>query len=87
MGDPFGSIQNMIGQFQGFMQNPLQFMASKRLNIPANMMNDPNQAIQYMLNNGMISQSQYDWAVRQANQIQKMPQFKQFFGQNNGQNH
>ena len=33
---------------------------------------DPNQMIQQMLNSGRVSQSQYDAAVKQAQQIQKM---------------
>lgn len=33
---------------------------------------DPNQKIQEMLNSGMVSQEQYNRAVRQAQQIQKM---------------
>lgn len=33
---------------------------------------DPNQMIQQMLNSGRVSQSQYDAAVKQAQQIQQM---------------
>ena len=33
---------------------------------------DPNQMIQQMLNSGRVSQAQYDNAVKQAQQIQKM---------------
>jgi len=33
---------------------------------------DPNQMIQQMLNSGRVSQSQYDAAVKQAQEIQKM---------------
>lgn len=33
---------------------------------------DPNEIIRQMMNNGQISQSAYDNAVRQAQQIQQM---------------
>ena len=33
---------------------------------------DPNQKIQQMLNSGQISQAQYNRAVQQAQQIQRM---------------
>ena len=79
MFDPFGNMQNMVGQFRGFMSNPVQFMVQNRLNIPQQYMNDPNQAIQYMMNSGMLSQEQYDWAVKEAQKIQSNPQFLQMF--------
>lgn len=81
MFDPFGSMQNMVGQFKGFMNNPVQFLMQNKLKIPQQYMNDPNQAIQYLMNTGAINQQQYDWAVKQANMIQHNPQFMQFINQ------
>lgn len=76
--DPFGSMKNMLGKFQGFMQNPMQFLVQNKLNIPQQYMNDPNKAIQYLMNNGQLSQEQYNWAVNTAKQLQGNPQFRQF---------
>lgn len=81
--DPFGSMQNMMGRFQQFMGNPAQFMMSNKLNIPQNMMNDPNQALQYLMNTGKISQQQYNWAVKQAKQLENNPQFMSYMNQFN----
>ena len=50
--------------------NPMQFM--QQLNQLKSRGGDPNQMIQQMLNSGRVSQSQYDAAVKQAQQIQKM---------------
>ena len=50
--------------------NPMQFM--QQLNQLKSRGGDPNQMIQQMLNSGRITQTQYDAAVRQAQQIQKM---------------
>lgn len=78
MFDPFGSFQNMLGSFQQFMGNPFQFMLKNKLNIPQEYMNDPNQAIQYLMNQGKLTQEQYNWALQQSKQIQNNPQFANF---------
>lgn len=79
MFDPFGNMNNMLGQFRGFMSNPVQFLVQNKLNIPQQYMNDPNQTIQYLMNTGQLSQQQYDWAVKEAQKIQSNPQFMQMF--------
>ena len=79
MFDPFGSMNNMLGQFRGFMSNPMQFLMQNKLNIPQQYINDPNQTIQYLMNTGQLSQQQYDWAVKEAQKIQSNPQFMQMF--------
>ena len=78
--DPFGSMKAMLGQLQGFAANPMQFMMQSKMNIPQEYMNDPNKAIQHLMNTGQISQSQYDWAVKEAAKIQKSPDFIKMFG-------
>lgn len=50
--------------------NPMQFM--QQLNRLKSRGGDPNQMIQQMLNSGRVSQSQYDNAVKMAQQIQQM---------------
>lgn len=55
--NPQQSVQN---EFNLFMQNPIQFLASRGYNIPMGMQNDPKAIIQNMLNNGMISQSNFN---------------------------
>lgn len=73
-----GNMQNFIGQFRGFMQNPAQFMMSRRLNLPDNWMQDPNGAVQQLLNSGQMSQDTFNQLQRMANQIKNNPQFQQF---------
>ena len=79
MNDPFGNMQGFIGQFRGFMSNPVGFMMQRKLNIPQQYLNDPNAAIQHLMNTGAISQEQYNWAVQEAQKIQKNPQFMSLF--------
>ena len=77
MTDPFGSMQNMVNQLKQFMGNPSQYLMQGKLNIPQEYMNDPNEAIQYLMNTGKLTQEQYNWANNMAKQIQNNSTFKQ----------
>lgn len=67
--------------FQGFMTNPMGYMMNKKLNIPQEYMNNPQGAIQYLMNTGRLTQEQYNQAVNQAKNLQSNPQFAQFLNQ------
>ena len=79
MKDPFGSMQGFMKQFQGFAQNPMQFFAQNKLNLPQNInpMQDPQAAIQYLMNSGTMTQEQYNGLQTVAKQITSNPQFAQ----------
>lgn len=64
--DPFGSRQAMNAQYGQFQQNPIQFMMQRGLDIPQQYQNDPNAAIQYLMNSGKLTQQQYNWASQLA---------------------
>ena len=72
---------NPLNDFQSFMSNPIQFMAQRKLNIPQQYINDPNGAIQYLMNSGRITQDQYNRAVNMSNQLQKDPNFMKMLDQ------
>ena len=72
---------NPLNEFQSFMSNPIQFMAQRKLNIPQQYLNDPNGAIQYLMNSGRITQDQYNKAVNMSNQLQKDPNFMKLLNQ------
>ena len=59
---------DLFNSMGGFDQNG--FM--KSLNELKRQVNDPNQAIQQMLNSGRISQAQYNAAASRAQQIMRM---------------
>ncbi len=42
-------------QFNIFRQNPIQFMAQRNLNIPAEYQNDPHSAVNYLIQNGQMN--------------------------------
>lgn len=80
MNDPFGSMQGFIGQFQNFMRNPIQFFAQRRMNLPQGVdVTNPQQArqiIQNLMNNGQMSQQQFNQLQNMAKQLQNNPMFK-----------
>lgn len=47
-------------QFNIFQQNPMQFLLNKNINIPQNLQQDPKGAVQYLLNNGQMTQEQFN---------------------------
>ena len=61
---------NFMQMVQQFRQNPQQ--ALQQMGIPQNLANDPNKIIQYMMNNSIISQEQYNQAAQMARQFQNM---------------
>lgn len=65
--DPFGSMQGFTTQFNQFRQNPGQYLISRKLNIPENLLAEPQKSVQYLLNNGTMTQ-------QQLNQIQPIAQ-------------
>ena len=59
----------MMGQFKQFMQNPMQFLMSRKINIPEKYANDPHGAVQYLLNNGQMSQDTLNKMTQVVNQM------------------
>lgn len=68
----------LMSQIQQFRNNPAQIMS--RLNIPQNLQNNPQGAIQHLMNNGAMSQQQFNQLQSMAQRLRNMPQFSQMFG-------
>ena len=62
-------MNNMFQQFQMFRQNPMQWLMGKGLNVPQSIANDPNAIIQHLMNNGQLTQDQYNQAAQMAKQF------------------
>lgn len=56
-------------QFQGFMQNPMSYLIQRKINIPQQYQNDPHSAVQYLLDNGTMSQDTFNKLFNQAQQM------------------
>ena len=70
-------VKALFNAYTQLMQNPNQLL--QRLNIPNQFANNPQGAIQYLMNNGRITQKQYNDASNQLKQLQNNPMFKQYF--------
>lgn len=64
-------INSVMGMYQAFMNNPMQFLMQHRLNIPQQFANDPQGAIQYLMNSGQMNQQQYNQLQHMAKQFLK----------------
>lgn len=63
---------NIVQMFQTFMRNPAQMLAQRGINIPQNIMNDPNAIMQHLMSTGQINQAQYNQAQQMAQQFRGM---------------
>lgn len=66
------SITQMIQAIQFFLQNPMQMMAQKGINIPQQMANDPNAIMQHLMSTGQMNQTQYNQGQQMAQQFRGM---------------
>ena len=57
---------NVFNEFNKFQQNPMQYLLDKKVNIPQEYMNNPQQAVQYLMNNGQMSQDSLNQIVQKA---------------------
>lgn len=71
------NVKALFNAYSQLMQNPAQLL--QQLNIPQEYVNDPQGAIQYLMNNGKITQQQYNSASNQLKQLQNNPMFNQLF--------
>lgn len=58
-----------LSSLKALQQNPMQFLAQRKFNIPQNIQNDPNAIIQHLMNTGQISQEKYNRASQMASQF------------------
>lgn len=66
-----GSIPSkevLVQMAQQFKRNPLGFLLQKKLNIPSNLVGNPDAMLGYLLQSGQVQQSQVDWAKQQMAQ-------------------
>ena len=60
-----GNIMQIIQQIKA---NPMAFLAQRRMNIPANIANDPGAILQHLLSTGQVNQSQVNQAYQALQQ-------------------
>lgn len=63
---------NILNILNGLKQNPMQTLLSAKLNVPQEIINNPQAIVQHLLSTGQVSQNQ----VNQAMQMSNSPMFK-----------
>lgn len=64
--------QLLMGELKRFQQNPMQYLLNHRFNLPQQYADDPQGAIQYLMNTGRMSQQQFNQLQQMAKQFQWM---------------
>lgn len=64
----FNSTQgnNIMSEFQAFQQNPAQYLIDHNINIPKEYMDNPQGAVQYLMNSGKLTQNQLNQIMQKA---------------------
>ena len=66
------NMQNdILSEYAIFQQNPAQYLLSKGLNIPVNMLNDPQNAVQYIISSGQGTPEQLNQFKTMLNMFHK----------------
>lgn len=63
------AVNPMENQFNMFMSNPFQFLLQRNINIPQEYANNPQGAIQYLMNTGKMSQQTFENLRNRAAQM------------------
>lgn len=73
MNNPFfgnnNQQQNILSMYQQFRANPAQFLLDHNINVPQNVVSDPNALTNYLLQTGRLSQTQINNAFQAAQQL------------------
>jgi len=59
-------IQNL---YQSFLTNKMQFLAQRNVDVPQQFANNPEEAVKYLLNSGVMSQEQFNRLDQLANTL------------------
>ena len=65
--NPFMNMQYIMSEYNKFKNNPMQWLTSRNINNPQEMLQNPQAGFQNMVNNGVMNN-------QQLNQIMTMAQ-------------
>lgn len=64
-----GDMKDIMGFYNKFRSNPMQFL-NQRFNIPQNVnLSDPNAILQHLMSTGQVSQNQINQVMQIKNQL------------------
>lgn len=61
--------QSIMGQFARFMQNPIGYLMERKINVPEQYRNDPQQAVNYLVSSGQMGQQTFNDLRSKAGQM------------------
>lgn len=61
-------MMQMLSQLKA---NPAQFLLQRKLNVPANIVNDPSAIVNHLLQTGQVTQAQINNAYQMMGQFKK----------------
>lgn len=61
--------QSLIGQFESFMKNPMEYLVNKKINIPEQYRNNPQDAVNYLVSSGQMDQQTLNNLRARASQM------------------
>jgi hypothetical protein len=67
--DMVGDMKDIMGFYNKFRSNPMQFL-NQRFNIPQNVnLSDTNAILQHLMSTGQVSQNQINQVMQMKNQL------------------
>jgi hypothetical protein len=60
---------DMMSQYAMFKKDPVQFLISRKINIPQEYLNNPKGAVEYLMNSGQMSQDQLSQIEAMASKL------------------
>lgn len=67
--DMVGDMKDIMGFYNKFRSNPMQFL-NQRFNIPQNVnLSDPNAILQHLMSTGQVTQNQINQVMQMKNQL------------------
>lgn len=74
MSNPFYTAMggnNIMQMLQQLKSNPLQFLAQRRMNLPAGIASDPQAILNHLMSTGQITQEQLNRAYQMAQNFRR----------------
>lgn len=60
---------NLTNNLKSLKENPAQFLMERKLNIPKQYQENPQEAVNYLVQSGQVSQDKVNWAIQTANRM------------------
>lgn len=70
MNNPLGNMQYILSEYNNFKNNPVQWLSSRNINNSQQMLQNPQQGFQNMINNGMMNNQQLNQFMSMAQMLQ-----------------